>query len=241
MDVNLAWNESEYGNVKDIRVPPGQLWKPDILMYNSASEAFDGTYPTNVVVTSSGSCTYIPPGIFMSTCKIDITWFPFDDQDCEMKFGSWTYNGFKLDFQLKEDTGDTSTFIPNGEWALLGVPAKLNEVIYECCPEPYLDITFIIKIRRRTLYYFFNLIVPCLLISSMAVLDFTLPPDSGEKLSLGVTILLSMTIFLNTVQMIIPITSASPLIATYFNAIMLMVACSVVTTILVLARLGNLL
>ena len=58
-------------------------------------------------------------------------------------------------------------------------------MIYECCPEPYLDITFVIKIRRRTLYYFFNLIVPCLLISSMAVLDFTLPPDSGEKLSLG--------------------------------------------------------
>ena len=65
------------------------------------------------------------------------------------------------------------------------MPATRNEVIYECCPEPYIDITFIIKIRRRTLYYFFNLIVPCLLISSMAVLDFTLPPDSGEKLSLG--------------------------------------------------------
>ena len=58
-------------------------------------------------------------------------------------------------------------------------------MIYECCPEPYLDITFIIKLRRRTLYYFFNLIVPCVLIASMAVLGFTLPPDSGEKLSLG--------------------------------------------------------
>ena len=67
----------------------------------------------------------------------------------------------------------------------VGVPATRNEVIYECCPEPYLDITFIIKIRRRTLYYFSNLIVPCLLIASMAVLGFTLPPDSGEKLSLG--------------------------------------------------------
>ena len=33
-----------------------------------------------------------------------------------------------------------------------------------------------------------------------------------SPLLLGVTILLSMTIFLNTVQMIIPITSASPLI-----------------------------
>ena len=67
-----------------------------LLFAYSADEAFDGTYPTNVVVTSSGSCTYIPPGIFKSTCKIDITWFPFDDQDCKMKFGSWTYNGYKV-------------------------------------------------------------------------------------------------------------------------------------------------
>lgn len=67
----------------------------------------------------------------------------------------------------------------------LDVPAERHEVYYECCPDPYLDITFFIKIRRRTLYYFFNLIVPCVLIASMAVLGFTLPPDSGEKLSLG--------------------------------------------------------
>jgi hypothetical protein len=33
-DVNLKWNESEYGSVADIRIPPGSLWKPDILMYN---------------------------------------------------------------------------------------------------------------------------------------------------------------------------------------------------------------
>lgn len=114
VDDNLRWNESEYGNIADIRVPPSLIWAPDILMYNSASETFDGTYPTNVVVTSGGVCTYIPPGmdisvfliiyvgsvfvegIFKSTCQIDITWFPFDDQDCEMKFGSWTYNGLKV-------------------------------------------------------------------------------------------------------------------------------------------------
>ena len=62
----------------------------------SADEAFDGTYHTNVVVTHEGMCTYIPPGIFKSTCKIDITWFPFDEQTCDMKFGSWTYDGFKV-------------------------------------------------------------------------------------------------------------------------------------------------
>lgn len=68
---------------------------------------------------------------------------------------------------------------------VIGMPGKKNVITYACCPEPYVDITFTIKIRRRTLYYFFNLIVPCVLISSMALLGFTLPPDCGEKLTLG--------------------------------------------------------
>ncbi|XP_051859138.1 acetylcholine receptor subunit alpha-type acr-16 isoform X3 [Drosophila sulfurigaster albostrigata] len=235
-DYNLRWNETEYGGVKDLRITPNKLWKPDVLMYNSADEGFDGTYHTNIVVKHNGSCLYVPPGIFKSTCKIDITWFPFDDQHCEMKFGSWTYDGNQLDLVLNsEDGGDLSDFITNGEWYLLAMPGKKNTIVYQCCPEPYVDITFTIQIRRRTLYYFFNLIVPCVLISSMALLGFTLPPDSGEKLTLGVTILLSLTVFLNLVAETLPqVSDAIPLLGTYFNCIMFMVASSVVLTVVVL-------
>ncbi|XP_050522322.1 neuronal acetylcholine receptor subunit alpha-7-like isoform X2 [Daktulosphaira vitifoliae] len=235
-DVNLRWNHSDYGGVKDLRIPPHKIWKPDLLMYNSADEGFDSTYQTNIVVNSNGSCLYIPPGIFKSTCKIDITWFPFDDQKCDMKFGSWTYDGFQLDLQLHDDAGgDLSGFVTNGEWDLLGVPGKRNVIYYSCCPEPYIDITFSILIRRRTLYYFFNLIVPCVLIASMAVLGFTLPPDCGEKLSLGVTILLSLSVFSLMIADALPQTSeAIPLLGTYFNCIMFMVASSVVSTIMIL-------
>ncbi|KAJ3622814.1 hypothetical protein MTP99_019092 [Tenebrio molitor] len=213
-DYNLKWNESEYGGVKDLRITPNKLWKPDVLMYNSADEGFDGTFQTNVVVKHNGSCLYVPPGIFKSTCKIDITWFPFDDQHCDMKFGSWTYDGNQLDLVLNsEKGGDLSDFITNGEWYLIGMPGKKNTIVYACCPEPYVDVTFTIKIRRRTLYYFFNLIVPCVLISSMALLGFTLPPDSGEKLTLGVTILLSLTVFLNLVAETLPqVSDAIPLL-----------------------------
>ncbi|XP_046403892.1 neuronal acetylcholine receptor subunit alpha-7 isoform X3 [Ischnura elegans] len=235
-DYNLRWNDSEYGGVRDLRITPNKIWRPDVLMYNSADEGFDGTYHTNVVVRHNGSCLYVPPGIFKSTCKIDITWFPFDDQHCDMKFGSWTYDGNQLDLVLNsEEGGDLSDFITNGEWHLLGMPGKKNTITYQCCPEPYVDVTFTIQIRRRTLYYFFNLIVPCVLISSMALLGFTLPPDSGEKLTLGVTILLSLTVFLNLVAEKMPSTSdAVPLIGTYFNCIMFMVASSVVLTVVVL-------
>ncbi|XP_061398269.1 neuronal acetylcholine receptor subunit alpha-7-like, partial [Musca vetustissima] len=221
-DYNLRWNDSEYGGVKDLRITPNKLWKPDVLMYNSADEGFDGTYHTNIVVKHNGNCLYVPPGIFKSTCKIDITWFPFDDQHCEMKFGSWTYDGNQLDLVLNsDDGGDLSDFITNGEWYLIGMPGKKNTIVYACCPEPYVDVTFTIQIRRRTLYYFFNLIVPCVLISSMALLGFTLPPDSGEKLTLGVTILLSLTVFLNLVAESMPTTSdAVPLIGTFFSLVL---------------------
>ncbi|XP_069997179.1 neuronal acetylcholine receptor subunit alpha-7 isoform X3 [Penaeus vannamei] len=235
-DVNLRWNESDYGGIKDLRIPPYKIWKPDVLMYNSADEGFDGTYQTKVVVSSDGTCLYIPPGIFKSTCKIDITWFPFDDQRCKMKFGSWTYSGWQLDLQLQsEDGGDLSDFIKNGEWDLIGCPGKRNAIYYKCCPEPYVDVTFEIVIRRRTLYYFCNLILPCVLIASMAVLGFTLPPDCGEKLSLGVTVLLSLCVFSQLINDTLPQTSdAVPLLGTYFNCIMFMVASSVVSTVLIL-------
>lgn len=68
---------------------------------------------------------------------------------------------------------------------LLGVPAKRNELYYECCKEPYPDVTFTVTMRRRTLYYGLNLLIPCVLISGLALLVFLLPADSGEKISLG--------------------------------------------------------
>ena len=72
------------------------LFAITIFIYFSADEKFDGTFQTNVVVSDNGTCLYVPPGIFKSTCKIDIAWFPFDDQKCDLKFGSWTYNGWKV-------------------------------------------------------------------------------------------------------------------------------------------------
>ncbi|XP_041954723.1 neuronal acetylcholine receptor subunit alpha-7 [Alosa sapidissima] len=232
-DIYLSWNVDEYPGVQNLRFPSNQIWVPDILLYNSADERFDATFHTNVLVNHSGACQYIPPGILKSTCYIDVRWFPFDIQKCDLKFGSWTHNGWLLDLQM--GAVDTSTYISNGEWDLVDVPAKRNELYYECCKEPYPDVTFTVTMRRRTLYYALNLLIPCVLISGLALLVFLLPADSGEKISLGITVLLSLTVFMLLVAEIMPATSDSvPLIAQYFSSTMMIVGLSVVVTVLVL-------
>ena len=166
---------------------------------------------------------------------MDVEYFPFDEQTCVMKFGSWTYDGFQVnksnhDFQELEnenpaesncrimmlnkpqvdlrheqeisalsgvsykndensppvDVGiDLTEFYMSVEWDILEVPAKRNVKFYTCCDEPYLDITFNITMRRKTLFYTVNLIIPCMGISFLTILVFYLPSDSGEKVTSG--------------------------------------------------------
>uniref|UniRef100_UPI0037E77C99 neuronal acetylcholine receptor subunit alpha-7-like n=1 Tax=Semicossyphus pulcher TaxID=241346 RepID=UPI0037E77C99 len=233
IDHYLQWDPADYPGVTNVRFPDHLIWKPDILLYNSADERFDATFHTNIVVNSSGACSYIPPGIFKSTCYIDVRWFPFDVQRCDLKFGSWTYGGWSLDLKMLE--ADTSGYTSNGEWDLVEVPGRRNERSYDCCDETYPDVTFTVVMRRRTLYYGLNLLIPCVLISTLALLVFLLPADSGEKISLGITVLLSLTVFMLLVAEIMPATSDSvPLIAEYFATTMVIVGLSVIATVLVL-------
>ena len=81
------------------------------------------------------------------------------------------------------DTGDTSNFIKNGEWVLSGLLVERNEKTYSCCPNPYPDVTYYIVIKRRPLFYIFNMILPCMIITIVAMLGFLVPPDSGEVIN----------------------------------------------------------
>ena len=100
-----------------------------------------------------------------------------------------------------------SEYYMSVEWDILAVPARRNVKLYTCCDEPYLDITFNITMRRKTLFYTVNLIIPCMGISFLTVLVFYLPSDSGEKVSLSISILLSLTVFFLLLAEIIPPTS----------------------------------
>ncbi|XP_012279872.1 acetylcholine receptor subunit beta-like 2 isoform X4 [Orussus abietinus] len=130
---------------------------------------------------------------------------------------------------------DLSEFYLSVEWDILEVPAARNEEYYPGCDEPYSDITFNITMRRKTLFYTINLIIPCVGITFLTVLVFYLPSDSGEKVSLCSSILLSLTVFFLLLAEIIPPTSlAIPLLGKYLLFTMILVTLSIWITVVVL-------
>lgn len=126
-------------------------------------------------------------------------------------------------------------YAPSIEWDLLAVPAKKYLKYYPCCSEPFPDIKFNIIIRRKTLYHTVNLILPCVAICALTLLVFFVPAYSGEKITMAITILNSLNIFLLLVAEINPPTSlATPLIGKYLLFIMVLVTCSIIVTVFVL-------
>uniref|UniRef100_A0A8C6V0N8 Cholinergic receptor, nicotinic, alpha 3 n=1 Tax=Neogobius melanostomus TaxID=47308 RepID=A0A8C6V0N8_9GOBI len=228
-DYKLRWNPKEFGGVEFIRVPSSRIWKPDIVLYNNASLIFRSLLRYN------GDVTWMPPAIFKSSCKIDVTYFPFDYQNCTMKFGSWTYDKAKIDLVLIGSTINLKDFWETGEWIIIDAPGYKHDIKYNCCEEIYTDITYSLYIRRLPLFYTINMIIPCLLISFLTVLVFYLPSDCGEKVTLCISVLLSLTVFLLVITETIPSTSlVIPLIGEYLLFTMIFVTLSIVITVFVL-------
>ncbi|KAL5006859.1 hypothetical protein ScPMuIL_015665 [Solemya velum] len=237
LDYKLVWDPRKFGNITNIRLPYDEVWKPDILLYNNADVSSSlSAVSTNVIVTNGGNVTWLSMWIFKSSCSIDVKYFPFDVQNCSLDFASWTYESFEVNLVKNADTGDTSNYVDSSEWELLNFQQKRQLVEFSCCPDnPYVFINYFIVIKRRPLFYIFNMMMPCVLITLVALLGFYMPSDSGEKISMGITTLLSMTVFLMIVAESMPPTSdVVPLIGMYYGITIAIVSSATGMTVLTL-------
>ncbi|XP_006873410.1 PREDICTED: neuronal acetylcholine receptor subunit alpha-4 [Chrysochloris asiatica] len=234
-DYKLRWDPADYENVTSVRIPSELIWRPDIVLYNNADGDFAVTHLTKAHLFHDGRIQWTPPAIYKSSCSIDVTFFPFDQQNCTMKFGSWTYDKAKIDLVSMHRRVDQLDYWESGEWVIVDAVGNYNTKKYECCAEVYPDITYAFIIRRLPLFYTINLIIPCLLISCLTLLVFYLPSECGEKVTLCISVLLSLTVFLLLITEIIPSTSlVIPLIGEYLLFTMIFVTLSIIITVFVL-------
>uniref|UniRef100_A0A8C0H0Q9 Cholinergic receptor nicotinic delta subunit n=1 Tax=Chelonoidis abingdonii TaxID=106734 RepID=A0A8C0H0Q9_CHEAB len=251
-DYRLQWNKSEFGGLGILRLPPDMLWLPEIVLENNNDGFFQIAYYCNVLVSDSGFVYWLPPAIFHSACPINVNFFPFDWQNCSLKFSSLRYNAKEITMNLKQEpdqeldkyylvewiTLDLEAFTENGEWEIIHKPARKN-IDRSVSPESskYQDITFYLIIKRKPLFYIINIVLPCILIvfpEGCVTLSSVCSPG-GEKMTMAISVLLAQSVFLLLISQRLPATSlAIPLIGKYLLFIMLLVTAVVGTNVIVL-------
>ena len=140
------------------------------------------------------------------------------------------------DLDMREENGSSkSQYIESAEWNLNDVKKQRNAKKYTCCLNKLADISITIVMDRKPLFYLFNLVIPCLIILSMILLGFFLPPESGERITLSITVLLAMAVFLQLVGESLPRNSETvPLLGKFYITIMAEISISLMLTCWVL-------
>ena len=95
-------------------------------------------------------------------------------------------------------------FIENGVWDLVDVAFKQVSTKYTCCEFFYYNLEYRLVYQRQAAFYVTYLIVPVILLSTLAVAVFFLPPDCGAKLQFSITNLLALSFFQKLVAELIP-------------------------------------
>uniref|UniRef100_A0A0N4ZXG6 Neur_chan_LBD domain-containing protein n=1 Tax=Parastrongyloides trichosuri TaxID=131310 RepID=A0A0N4ZXG6_PARTI len=178
----------------------------------------------NVVIKFDGTVVLFRSTITDITCNLNLADFPFDHQLCYVTLASWSMDGGKIKLKAIERHSNNTyleLYIPHTMWRMKGMKHKLFQKYYDCCVHSFPDITYFFVLQRSPSYYIFSLVIPSAFITVVTIVGFFTPHsttgENTEKVSLGVTALLSMAIIMMMVSDEVPATSdVIPLIGKYY-------------------------
>ncbi|XP_076699873.1 5-hydroxytryptamine receptor 3A isoform X1 [Callospermophilus lateralis] len=235
-DEFLQWNPEDFDNITKLSVPTDSVWVPDILINEFVDVGKSPNIPY-VYVQHQGEVQNYKPLQVVTACSLDIYNFPFDVQNCSLTFTSWLHTIKDINISLwrlpEKVKSDKSIFMNQGEWELLGVLPQFRKFTMESS-DCYAEMKFYVVIRRRPLFYAVSLLLPSIFLMVMDIVGFYLPPDSGERVSFKITLLLGYSVFLIIVSDTLPATAiGTPLIGVYFVVCMALLVISLAETILI--------
>jgi hypothetical protein len=224
----LRWNPAQYGGIRSINIPPKSVWTPDIILYNNVGEE-----PTNfdaylIPFNDNGTASWSPSITYRSTCEIDMRRFPFDEQTCELRFGSWSYDVTRLQLAFIDDINDfdRSNYVENSEWQVVKTSAERVDKEYtsQQYKGTYAELKYQLTVQRRVGFTIFVLIVPGLLLSLLTPLLFWIPPARPDRTTLGMNLFASFFVLLLILVQTSPSSASVSYLGLYYCFSMAMIA-----------------
>ena len=169
-----------------------------------------------VQIYANGDIIWIPGVKFRTSCKVDLTRFPFDRQTCYINITSWLYTIEYINFNVTTAEVDIEHLESNGEWAVTRT-SEAMDIIYSLAGTMSY-VYCVVELRRRSKYYVLHILMPVIAMSTVSMFVFAMPVQSGEKISLGISVLISYSVFTILVTDIMPANAdAMPVLSEYSN------------------------
>ncbi|GAB1607972.1 acetylcholine receptor subunit alpha-like [Argonauta hians] len=202
LDIMVTWDPAKHQGIDRLVLKSSMLWTPSLTVSNAVDSNIMSSQLLHV--GNNGFVTMKVTNVYTTHCRIKVSHFPFDTQECEIVFS--TMSDVASGICIKEVPGNgynMSHFSIHDGWSLLKVDHKLNQErgSSDNCST---KIHFFFTIRRNSLYYTLIVITPLIIMYFCTTLVFFIPVDTGEKISFSNVLILSFAVFMNSFSSILP-------------------------------------
>ncbi|KAK3106357.1 hypothetical protein FSP39_018377 [Pinctada imbricata] len=174
----LQWDEKPVGTsdyIRNILIPISMMWYPPITLQNSVTSLKGlGTLYEKLDSSYTGLTTWKPPVILASSCSVDTTNFPWDEQACNLTFVAWDYKATEVLLAAASPTVDMTEYSENQVWVI----NETTTVAWTDADSSY--VTFTIKLKRLPVWFVINIIAPLVLLSFLNLFVFLTPLEEGR-------------------------------------------------------------
>jgi hypothetical protein len=151
-------------------------------------------------VKFDGTIQTVAFGQLKTICDVDPEHFPFDCHKCDVRIGSSLASTFQSFKWKKVDpfTQLDKVRHSNAIW-------KIESVTVEEFGPPIATTAILnIYLKRLPTFYLFNIVIPSSALSFLCLCTFYIPVVEGERITFGVTILLSFLVLMLHISDLLP-------------------------------------
>uniref|UniRef100_A0A914WB49 Uncharacterized protein n=1 Tax=Plectus sambesii TaxID=2011161 RepID=A0A914WB49_9BILA len=237
-DELLTWDPKLFNGTDYIKVPASKVWLPDIVVESSSLEPeyFMSQDDRVVLITSDGTVYLSFPFVLTNYCKMNIKEYPFDTQQCTIKIMSWVY--VKEEITLQSGTLAIDADMPrnnNTVWDILPYVVETFDLEVENVGT-FRELRYRQKIKRKPQYYVWVLIVPTFILTALSLAGLYSPFNNAgereEKVTLGLTTLLTLAVILTMVTGDMPRGSELPVMGLFVLLEIIMIVVSMAISVL---------
>ena len=206
IDNRITWDPANYGGIESITLNAEKVWVPHLVIANGVENVSPLTaMPSKVVFNNHGLAIWNPVSVMKTLCYMEIPAYPFDVHGCHVEIVPYGGLTAEIVFNTNKFTVGTKHYRKHTTWELTNTYAdyELPDEISDF-PLAYYEFQF----KRKSSFQVVYFVIPVAVLSVLNPVVFLLPIQSGERVSVSISTLLSFVMFQNVIGKLIPKTSS---------------------------------